>query len=443
MRILPAVLGASLLATSGASAIVPEIGELQVNTETAMMQRQAAVACAPDGRFVIAWSSATSTGSDQSLDSIQAQRFDANGSPEGGQIQVNVHTTGTQWHPAVAIAANGDWVVAWESETAPSGGDASLASIRMRGFTAAGAELFAERQVNDFTTGAQVRPALAWVGSEIVAAWQSAFSPGDDASLDSIQARRFSSTGAPLAAQFQVNTTTAGPQTAPAIAGWPGFGYVIAWSSDDDPGGGFLFRVRARRFNSTGPLSGELAVDLAPGNTGEPTVAMSSLGFFAVAWQSNGADGDGIGILGRLFDSTGAALGPAFQVNDFPDNDQLAPAIAFLGTSIAVVWQSDGSPGPDVSSHSIQLRLFDGSAEAPAAQEQVNVFGVNAQDSPALAFSHNRGRLVASWESNGSNGTDRSLFSIQATTYLSTPPPGIFQDGFESGNACRWSAGPC
>lgn len=441
-RLVPAALVASLLVAGPAAALVPEIGELQVNSETALVQRQAAVACAPDGRFVIVWSSASSLGSDQSLDSIQAQRFDVNGSPVGAQFQVNVHTTGTQWRPAVAMATNGDFVVGWESDSAPAGEDSSLSSIRMRGFTTAGAELFAERQVNDFTNGAQVRPALAWIGSEIVAAWQSASSPGNDASLDSIQARRFSSAGGALAAQFQVNITTAGPQTAPAIAGAPGFGYTIAWGSDDDPSGTFLFRVRARRFGATGPLGGEVTVDGAPGDAGEPTIAMNASGRFAVAWQSTAADGDGLGILGRIFDAAGNPLTEPFVVDDFGPNDQLAPAIVFLfGSDLVVSWQSAGSTGPDVSSRSIQIRLFSGAGQAQGSQEQVNVFGANAQDAPALGFATTRGRLVAAWESNGSNGTDHSLLSIQATAYTAPPSTDLFVDGFETGNLCRWSSG--
>lgn len=441
LRSLHAAIVAALLAVAPASALTPEIGEFQVNSEIDLVQRHAAVGCAPDGRYVIAWASATSTGSDQSLDSIQAQRFDANGSPVGAQFQVNVHTTVTQWRPAVAVAANGDFVIAWESDSAPPGGDGSLSSIRMRGFTAAGAELFSERQVNDFTTGAQVRPALLWLGSEIIATWQSGASPGDDASLDSIQARRFSAAGTALAAQFQVNTTTPGPQTAPAIAGSAGFGYTIAWGSDDDPSGPFLFRVRARRYDAAGPLGGELTVDGAPGDAGEPAIAMSFSGLFAVAWQSTAADDEGLGIRGRIFGASGTPVTGPFLVNDFGDNDQLAPAISFLsGSDLAVAWQSDGSPGPDVSSRSIQMRVFNGTGQPQGLQEQVNVFGANAQDLPALGFATTRRRLVAAWESNGSNGTDHSLSSVQATAYLAPPSTDLLADGFEAGNLCRWSS---
>ncbi len=47
--------------------------------------------------------------------SIQGQRYDSDGAPVGDQFQVNTYTTGGQVGPAVAVDPHGDFVVVWTS----------------------------------------------------------------------------------------------------------------------------------------------------------------------------------------------------------------------------------------------------------------------------------------------------------------------------------------
>ncbi len=54
-------------------------GEFQVNTYTTEQQRRPVVSHAPDGSFVVVWSSRIQDGGGG--DSVQAQRFDSNGDP--------------------------------------------------------------------------------------------------------------------------------------------------------------------------------------------------------------------------------------------------------------------------------------------------------------------------------------------------------------------------
>ena len=53
-------------------------------------------------------------------------------------------------------------------------------------------------------------------------------------SARSIKAQVFDATGAKVGSEFLVNTTTAGFQDAPAIAGLDGGGFVIAWVDGSD-----------------------------------------------------------------------------------------------------------------------------------------------------------------------------------------------------------------
>lgn len=112
-----------------ASAQPPLGDEFQVNTYTNGNQQRSAVAAAPAGDFVVAWSSNGSAGSDTSGYSIQARRYDANGAPVGDQFQVNSSTAQSQTYPAVATDVLGNFVIVWESEE-NNGPDTGFVHVR-------------------------------------------------------------------------------------------------------------------------------------------------------------------------------------------------------------------------------------------------------------------------------------------------------------------------
>ena len=65
-----------------------------------------------------------------------------------------------------------------------------------------------------------------------------------------------------------------------------------------------------------------------------------------MVWSSALQDGDGFGIIGRHFDSAGAALGAEFQINVYATGDQLYPAIASDSAGrFMVVWMSFDQDG--------------------------------------------------------------------------------------------------
>ncbi len=67
---------------------------------------------------------------------IYAQRFDAAGVAQGGEFRVNTVTLSTQTNPAVAMDADGDVTLIWQS----SGQDGSGYGVYAKSFTATGAE---------------------------------------------------------------------------------------------------------------------------------------------------------------------------------------------------------------------------------------------------------------------------------------------------------------
>ncbi|MCA9188624.1 MAG: hypothetical protein KDA99_23520, partial [Planctomycetales bacterium] len=81
--------------------------EFRVNTTTTNEQNYPVVAIDDTGRFVVAWSSRHQDGDDWG---IFAQRFAADGTALGAEFQVNTTTTSSQTEPAIAMAADGQFV---------------------------------------------------------------------------------------------------------------------------------------------------------------------------------------------------------------------------------------------------------------------------------------------------------------------------------------------
>ena len=170
----------------------PQGGEFQVETYTTGKQTTPSVAMDAAGNFVVAWSSPGSSGTDTSGTSIQGQRYASNGSPQGGEFQVNSGTLGNQQNASVAAAPNGDFVVAWD------GLDWGDFEIHGQRFASNGTMEGAEFQVNTYTTNEQDNPsAAALADGGLVIAWESNGSAGTDTDSDSVQGRRYGVSTAP------------------------------------------------------------------------------------------------------------------------------------------------------------------------------------------------------------------------------------------------------
>ena len=84
-------------------------------------------------------------------------------------MTVNSVNDGQQFDPAVAMDADGDFVVAWEDDKDGNG----TYQLYARGFDAGGAERFDDRAVNTDSTGQQLAPAIAIdADGNFVAAWE-------------------------------------------------------------------------------------------------------------------------------------------------------------------------------------------------------------------------------------------------------------------------------
>ncbi len=363
--------------------------EFQVNTLVVGAQGEPEFALHPAGNFSIVWESDGSFGNDTSAKSVQGLRFAADGTPlDAEEFQVNTFTAYTQRDPEIAIDADGEFVVVWES-FGSLGGDTSEYSAQMRRFAADGAPLDpVEFQLNTFTTLDQDDSTVAVnPDGTIVVVFESDGSAGTDSDANSVQLRRYDTDGTPLdPTEMQVNIYTTDAQGEPSLAMGADGGFVIVWQSEGSAGGDSSYTsVQARRY----------AADGTPLDASE------------------------------------------FQVNTYTTDTQQGPSVAVDGRgNFIVAWESRGSGGSDSSYRSVQARRYlpDGTA-IDASEFQVNSYTTNEQRDSAVAADAN-GRFIVTWESYGSTGTDTNEFSVQARIFKSIV---IFEDGFESGDTTAWS----
>ena len=299
----------------------PLSGEFAVNTYTTGGQYNSWVAADRNGDFVVVW---TSYGQLNATDSeVYARRY-VGGSPVGPEFLVNTYTTDSQYviGQSVAMAPSGEFVVVWSSY----GQDGDGYGVFGQRFDASGNKVGTEFQVNTYTTGNQGYPVVAMnANRQFVVAWESY---GQDGSDYGVFARRFDASGNPVTGEVAVNTVTTGPQREPVVATDGAGNFVVVWDSLSQDGS--LDGVFGRRFDPTGaPLTAEFPVNTYTSDVQDfPAIAMDPEGNFVCTWRSYGQDGDDFGVYAQAFDSTAARVSTEFQVNVATTGAQEIPSIA-------------------------------------------------------------------------------------------------------------------
>lgn len=168
-----------------------------------------------------------------------AQRFAADGTPEGPEFRVNVVEDGEQYYPSVAMMSDGGFVVSFH--TSPL--DGRDFEVMARRFDAAG-EGTPEFQLNSHTTSLQKLVRIAATPQGFVAAWESY---GQDGDGYGVYTRCWDETIAVDETERMASASGERWQYAPAIAAGGDGRYVVAWHENTPEGG---FRIRARVFTA-------------------------------------------------------------------------------------------------------------------------------------------------------------------------------------------------
>jgi hypothetical protein len=376
-----------------------ELTEFQVNLFTAGFQGAPTLAVAGDGAFLVAWQS---DGEDGNGPGVFARAYGPDGLALGDPEGINQESYGAQKRAAAAALTQGGYVVAWES----TGQDGFMEGIFARRIGAGGLPTGAEFQVNQFVNFSQTFPAaLPLAEGAFLLAWQS---DSKDGSGTGVVARRFLADGSPEGPESVVNEYLLGDQGGPAGARFPDGRTVLTWNSFQQDGG--AWGVYARRFDAAGEAEGaEFQVNTETDDHQVwPAAAVVNATDFVVAWQSAGQDGSDNGVYAQRFGAS-YKLGQEFRLNDETAGRQEAVGIVPLpGGGFAAAWHScpalgSPAPGQDGAGCGVFWRRFDDKGQAKGAEAAVNVHWAGEEQQPAIGAGSD-GTVVLAWESCPAGG---------------------------------------
>jgi len=329
---------------------------------------------------------------------IFGQRFSIAGIPLGPEFRVNTYTTGMQTNPSVASDASGNFVVVWTSEGQDGTGD----GVFGQRYDASGGALGPEFRVTTNTNDDQRWPAVAMDSSgSFVVVWGDYFPsfPPD------VFGQRFDSSGSPLGTAFRVNSSTGFGAFLPKVATDSLGNFVVAWT------GGFVpicCNIAGQRFASTGATLGpQFQINTSSGYPANPDIAVDASGNFVVVWNTNdvfsGNTGD---VFGQRFASNGMPLGLEFQVATSPYDQYEARVGSDAAGNFVVVWRSSGQDG---SSNGIFGQRYSSDGAPLGTEFRVNTYTTNNQRLADVAADP-VGNFVVVWESQGQDGAENGVF---------------------------------
>lgn len=427
-------MGASALAASvglaaqmlyAGAAAAASFTEFQVNTYTdAIYQRRPAI-CAGAENFVVAWSDDR-----EFYREVFGQRIDRFGSALGGEFRVNslheILVSDESQAPKAACDAAGGFVVVWVDGYHDSSGSAAVIARR---FDSLANPLGADFVVSSYTENYQgtnnTAVAMDQVGNFVVA-WDDQYRAGD---YPGVFAQRFDGSGARIGTEFQVNTHTGldqgGSHTDIAAAVDAAGNFVVVWGEYERDGG--EYGVFGQRFGSDGArLDGEFLVNTQTlGYQGNNIAAAADLnGGFVVVW-TGATDGDGDGVFGQRFASSGVRIGTEFQVNSHVSGEPTAYNYGNVSLALdpeggfVVVW--DHEQDLDGEYGGVFGRQFSSSGNPIGDQFQVNSYTMGNQYQPVIAANASGDFVVAWHDYSHHDGYGGGIFGGALTNCPSSP----------------------
>lgn len=322
-----------------------------------------------------------------------------------------------QTAPAVELATNGDFVVAWTGTVSQFVNNQTIVHTEpfFRRYAANG--LPKDGAQVDVLPGAvadnryDVDVAVAPGGSFIVV-WTDENSGGDT----DIFFQRFDVFGLPLGGPNRANTSTFDTtnQSEPAIAMADNGDFIITWTHQPASGNSDIYY---RRYLADGtPLSLVDASILGSANTkSQSDVAVSPAGVTIVTWTESVGGTDNIYF--KAFLPNFNVLIPATQANSTTGRNQSAPSIDVDGRGyFSIVWQDEVS----ASNHDILMRRYTDTGAARSPADEVVTQTAANETLPSVGMSS--GQFVVAWqEFTGNQQTRYQLFSDGGTPLQTTP----------------------
>jgi hypothetical protein len=308
--------------------------EFMANQDVWTSYYSPAVAMAHDGKFVIAWHQWDKTDGGVNSFEVFARRYDADGTPLGAEFRVDAVSIGLQYYPAVAMAPDDSFVVAFVDQRDYDG---PMMEISARRFDANGNPVGDQLSVNQTPTYNQYSPSI---GIDAMGNFDVAWtSEHEDGYANGVYARRYGADGTALSDEFRVNTTWSTDEIAwlGALGVAPTGDFAVVWQ------GGAVYGdpdcdVYLQRYAADGtPLGGETLINenSTAGRQENATMAVGPDGDFVVAWQSYAGEGSTWEIRAQQFSAEGTRIGDEIRVSEATGVGDVSPRLTIDGNGYA------------------------------------------------------------------------------------------------------------
>jgi Secretion system C-terminal sorting domain len=342
------------------------------------------VAVQPDGGYIIVWIDA---GNDGQGTGIYGQRFNANGTKAGSEFLVNTTTAGDQYSPAIAVAPDGSFLVAWE-------GPGSSIDAFAQKFTKLGVKDGTEFLLNTSVSGNQRYPEIQFYPDGTFVA---AFVDGAQTVL-----QRFDSDNRTIGQETRISSGS-GNVVLDGLCVRADNSVLLYWTAGAD--------VYGQLFNyNLNSIGVEKRLNTYTAGTQQYVLGRAdAAGNIVFAWESDGQDGSGNGVYYRRYDNNFNALtANELAITTNTTGDQFGATVAMEpGGRFLLSWTDNnnrdgggGSPLLAGAGASIWFREFNSSGTAIGSETLINQ-SVTGYQGYTLADVNASGKLVFAWEGNG------------------------------------------
>jgi hypothetical protein len=265
--------------------------------------KEPAVAFLPNGQFLLAWTEERTyvrsfpyiEERDVRNQDVLVQRFDARGAPAGDRFRVNAQEAGLQSAPELALLANGNALVVWESKV----GEA--ATLVARPITRLGRPSGDEIVLSSHPEAG--RAAVAAGRGGFLVTWDENGAGGGE-----VFGRLIGAAGQPQGAAFAV-TSGIGSKRWSAVAAGADGNYLVAWHNTVARG---VVHIHGQFLSAAGgflgtafQISGDTRSQVAP-------ALAAARGGFIATWRESIPSG--LGIRAVELDALGARVGDEIEV---------------------------------------------------------------------------------------------------------------------------------
>ena len=388
-------------------------------------QVHSALALNANGGYLVWEDNATSS----SGLAISAQRLDSSFSASLSSFRVSASSVGDHERPQVSLLNGGGAAFVWQ------GGKYGLQHVYARFLSSSNTWLTGDVLVNSSTNFYQYNPVVTTLNNgNVVVVWSS-LNQYNTTSMQDVYGQVLSPVGEKVGSEFLVNEFVSYNQRTPSIAALSTGGFVVAWVSEQQrilagvPGQlSFVEQlpspsvdIYARIYSANvQPLNNEFLVNTDTNVCANPSLAAAAGGGFMVGWSQKDRQ-----VPSNNWDvfarvfSSSGVGGAASRINTQTYGDQFAPRLSAAGSEYLAVWTSMGQ---DNSMEGVYGQFLHGDGSTNGGEFQVNTTWVSRQMHPAIASDAN-GRFLVTWSSFTGAGASFDLFGQRYASLAQTLQP--------------------